>query len=290
VGRRRALMARGGKRPRRAWRRWLWLALALVVVGNLPLRFSLRLKLGVVSLLEPLLRGSRVVDGAVREWAEPLRRQEDLIAEAARLRAETAEHWALRVQIEELDQENARLRALLEMPERADGERVVAQVLARDARSWWSSLVIGHGEDRGLVPGLAVVTPAGMVGRTTSVGATAAQVLLLVDQTCKIAAMVQRTRAAGILEGASASPAGLRCRMRFIERGADVRAGDLVITSGLGSLFPKGILIGRIETVEMPDHGLYQEAWVMPAADLSDLEEVVVLRDRGGSAVEAEER
>ncbi len=124
----------------------------------------------------------------------------------------------------------------------------------------------------------AVVTTAGLVGKTISVTKTSCRVLLILDPNCKVSALVQETRdpgiVEGIFEGAGSTPA---CRMDFIGRDAKVFSGMTVITSGLGGVYPKGIRVGMLEPVVLNESGLYKSARLKPSVDLNRLEEVFVI-------------
>ena len=122
---------------------------------------------------------------------------------------------------------------------------------------------------------MAVVTSEGVVGRTVEVGPNHSKVLLLIDRTSSIDALIQRSRARGILKG---SPSG-RCLLEFVIRNADVKKGDLVISSGLAGAFPKGFLLGVVTEVVIASEGqgMFQTIEVSPSVDLDRLEEVLLI-------------
>jgi rod shape-determining protein MreC len=130
----------------------------------------------------------------------------------------------------------------------------------------------------GVTMNMAVISAAGLVGKTTEVGRHVARVLLAADPNCKVAAMIESTRDSGIMEGSThGNMEAARCTMQFINRNAKVELDDVVITSGLDELYPKGILIGRVVEVTEEEHGLYKSARLELAADLMRLEEVFVV-------------
>lgn len=267
---------RTGKRAKRR-RFWIGFFLVVVLIWNLPFRFSLRIRVGFVSLLEPILARVAWVDRQVEHWIEPLRSHAQLQEEVDDLQERIRLLTNVETERREMEQENLRLRRLLGYLPPPDHEMLVSRVIARDAHSWWRSLWIDHGATLGVVPDAAVVAPEGLVGRVLEVAPSASQVLLLIDPTCKVSARVQRSRDNGIVEGAWASDGRSLCKMTFIDRNADIQVGDTVVTSGLGQVFPGGILIGHVTEVLMPDHQLYMDAWIEPAVDFSHLAEVVIL-------------
>lgn len=219
---------------------------------------------------------SRWLEGAVdtlvalRDLPE---RNRELESEVARLR-QTA------IANEELRQENERLRALLHLRDDPGGlyaNGIVAAVIARSPDRWYDQLVINAGSADGVARGMAVVTPEGLVGRVSQTTAHEAVVLLLTNPDSGVGSMVQRatSRAQGVVLGAAASRSTLV--MQFFSRDADVVVGDIIITSGLGGTFPRGIAIGYATQVESAQEGLVRSAQVQPAADLDRLEWVMVI-------------
>jgi rod shape-determining protein MreC len=119
---------------------------------------------------------------------------------------------------------------------------------------------------------MAVIAPAGVVGRVVVPSASAAKVQLLIDRNAAIGALIERSRAQGVVVGAGDE----WLRMEYVSEVADVAPGDIVVTSGIDGIYPKGFIIGRIETVERSG-GAYKRILVRPAVDFSSLEEVLVV-------------
>lgn len=178
--------------------------------------------------------------------------------------------------LEELKLENARLRELLALRKRISGEAITGRVIGRDTSEWFQVFTIDRGASDDVQAGQAVVCADGVVGRVIQSSPNASRVLLVSDHNSGVAALVQRSRARGILEGTLEGNALLK----YVRRSDDVRVGDVVITSGLDGIFPKGLLLGRVSTVREEDHGLYQLAEVEPAVDFSKLEEVLVITSK----------
>jgi rod shape-determining protein MreC len=173
----------------------------------------------------------------------------------------------------ELERENGRLTELLSLRARLEGPVYGARVIARDPGPLAMTLTIDRGERDHVRRGMAVLAPAGVVGQVAEASHTAARVVLLTDHNSGIDAIVQRSRARGIVQGGNDGS----CQMNYLSRDADVAVGDQVITSGLDSVFPKGIVIGEVVEVGRRHRGLLQAAVVRPSVALDRLEEVLVV-------------
>lgn len=172
--------------------------------------------------------------------------------------------------------ENARLRALLRMKETLPGTSVPVSVIAEEATPWFRTVVVDRGSQDGIREGVPVVALNGVVGQVIKVGATSAKVLLLTDHASAMAATVQRSRARGVVKGKG----GDLCSLEFASRQDDIRLGDIVVTSGVGGVYPKGIPIGEVTMVKKGEYGIFQTVTVRPAVNLSRLEELLVLVSR----------
>ncbi len=161
---------------------------------------------------------------------------------------------------------------------RARGEvpMVPANIVAEDLSAWFRSVIIDQGSTTGIRPGMPVITDSGVVGVVQGTTPRAAKVLLIIDPQSRVDAYVQRTRAQGAVHGA----ADRLCDFEYVLRDQDVEVGDLLVTSGLGAVYPKGGVIGRVASgVRRPD-GLVQVARIEPAVDFRRLEEVFVILDQ----------
>lgn len=172
----------------------------------------------------------------------------------------------------EIQSENERLRGLLGIADVAKLEGVVARVVGRDATNWAKTVTINRGRSDGIRPGMAVVSGDGVVGQVVSASPSTALVLLMTDHASGIDAIVQGSRARGIVEGTGEA----LCRWRFVLADADAKIGDRVITSGLDGVFPKGLLLGIVTELGEVD-GLFRSIVVSPAARLSAIEDVFVV-------------
>lgn len=196
--------------------------------------------------------------------------------EAERLRQEVAELKRELLTVEEVAQENERLKALLAFKETTPLRQIPARVVARSATAWVQTVVLDRGAPDGVGLDSPVVTPAGVVGRVYEVGPRASRVLLLTDTNSAVDAIVQRTRAQVLVEGSH----GPTCRVLHVAREDEAAPGDRVVTSGLDGVFPKGLLLGEISRVEARPGQVFHPAVLVPSVDFSRLEEVfVILRE-----------
>ena len=227
-----------------------------------------------LEVMAPLQRASTAVGHAVggtwRGVGELMHSREENEALRQRVR-ELDQHVA---QLDEAELENARLRRLLDFREALHGDVLTARVIGRDATGVARTLVIDRGEADGVTKGAAVLAPEGIVGQIFLAGRHASRVLLVNDHNSGVDALVQRTRARGIVEGIVDDGCGLK----FVKRTEDVQVGDAVITSGLDGIFPKSLPIGHVVSVDKRGQGLFQYAEVAPRVDFSQLEEVLVTR------------
>ena len=178
------------------------------------------------------------------------------------------------LQAGETREENVRLRRLLVLRDRLPLATVSGEVIGREAGGWVRSLTVNRGRGDGIAQQTPVIVPDGLVGRVVQVHRAAAVVQLLNDPASTVGAVVQRTRTAGLVEG----DAGGTVRCKFMARdGASVTLGDLVVTSGLGTTFPKGLPVGRVVKVEDKGSALFHFAVLAPAVDFSRVEEVLLV-------------
>jgi len=173
--------------------------------------------------------------------------------------------------------ENERLHKLLTLKNDISVPSVVATVIGEDSAPWYRSIVIDRGSVDGLTEGMPVMATNGVVGRVVKVAASSSRVLLLTDHASSIAAMIQRSRARGVLKGKGSG----FCQLEFTVREDDVKVGDIVTTSGVGGVFKKGRILGEVTMVKKGEYGMFQTIDVRPAVNTFHLEEVLVLLQRG---------
>jgi rod shape-determining protein MreC len=164
------------------------------------------------------------------------------------------------------------LEKLLELRDRTSLQTTAAEIIGAAAIPDFWTVTIDKGTREGLRRDMAVIAPAGVVGRIVVTSARSAKVQLLVDRNAAAGALVERSRAQGVAVGLG----GERLELEYVSEVYDVVAGDVVVTSGIDGIYPKGFVIGRVEAVER-NGGAYKKITVRPAVDFSGLEEVLVV-------------
>jgi rod shape-determining protein MreC len=194
--------------------------------------------------------------------------------ENVRLRERTRALTQELERLTEVELENARLRRLLDFREALRGELLTARVIGHDATGLARTLTIDRGVDHGVSKGAATLAPEGIVGQVFLASDHAARILLISDHNSGVDALVQRSRARGIVQGTVDGG----CVLKYVKRTDDVQVGDLLVTSGIDGIFPKGLPVGRVISVDKRGQGLFQHAEVQPHVDFDALEEVLVTR------------
>jgi rod shape-determining protein MreC len=165
-----------------------------------------------------------------------------------------------------------RLQRLLNFRDQTPLDVVAAEVIGRNSNSWTEIIYINRGTRDRVAKGLPVVTHDGLVGQVVHAAPTLSQVMLLTDFRSGVDALVQRTRASGVVAGRGRNVAELR----FLPVGMDLQLGDRLISSGMGGVFPKGLIIGEVKDIHRNGRQT-QQVEIQPSVDFSHLEEVLVL-------------
>ncbi len=181
-----------------------------------------------------------------------------------------------RNQCMELALSNQRLRHLLNFKEKNPRPLLAAEVIGRDPSPWFKSVTIDKGTSEGVTAGAPVVMADGIVGMVTDASNHYAKVLLIIDQNSAVDVLLQENRARGVSKGASVD----ECRLDYVLRKYKIAAGDIVVSSGLDGVFPKGLRVGSVEKVVKRNAGVFQKVYVKPFVDFDKLEEVMVVLPR----------
>ena len=262
------------------YRRGVILATALLLAFSL-ITLQVRQERAVVAVtrqailfsITPFVKITAVIVGGVTSVWHDYVDLRNLQEENKHLRRDVGTLHRRIEQLEEQALETQRLQRLLALREVPQAQSLTARVMAKDATNWFKTVLVDRGSLDGVRRNQSVVAPDGLVGRVVEVTPASAKVQLLTDPVSAVGGLLQRTRVTGIVSG----NLGAGTRVRYLPLLADVAVGDLVVTSGMGGVFPKGIPIGRITTVERRSGALFQEATVQPTVDLSRLEEVLIL-------------
>ncbi len=202
--------------------------------------------------------------------------QSRLARENDELRKRVLELEANEVRSRAIDDENQRLTSLLELQEDQLKDGIAARVAARDPSSWFSEVVVDKGELDGVDDQTVAVVPQGVVGRVVAVAEHSARVRFVLDPESAVPVMLEASHAVGILYGES----GYTCTVRFLDHSVEVKEGELVLTSGLGDVYPRGLVVGRVVRNYGRTEALYQSVQVRPACEFGRLHEVLLVGKR----------
>lgn len=173
----------------------------------------------------------------------------------------------------EVELANRRLRKLLHFKQTLPEKVLAAEVIGEEPSAWFKTVIIDRGRADGVKKGLPAVMPRGIAGQVVEVAEHYSKVMLIIDPHSAVDALVQRTRARGIIKGAAED----RCRFEYVLRKDDVRIGDTVIASGLDGVYPKGLRVGRVTAVSGSTSEIFKHIMVVPFVDFGKLEELLVI-------------
>ena len=211
--------------------------------------------------------------GLYRDYVSLLAVRED----NDRLRGRIAELEEANLQYREALVASGHLQQIASMRDEFEIPMLPSEVVGLDVKPWFRSVLVDRGVSHGVRAGNPVITAEGVVGLVTATSRHAAKTMLLLDRQSAIDGIVQRSRARGIVRGRGTD----QLEFEFVVRGGDVVVGDVVITSGLGGVYPKGLRIGEVVEISDPAGGLLQTADLRPAVDFGRLEQVFLMMRRG---------
>jgi len=257
--------------------------LLLIVVFVLPASLARKGKGVVRGAVAPVERGTAGLGRRLSEAVSALRGiggaledNRELSLELVRLRADLN-------RLTDAEDDNQRLRRAFKFQHLSPHSMIPCDVVSRNISGWWNSVRIGKGSANGIAENHAVISPDGLVGKTTEVSKRTCDVLLVCDPACRVSAKIRGKDVFGLVRGAGVNLKGHPiARMDFIDKDAEIVAGDEVVTSGLsgeGGVFPKGVHIGYIVKAEKDRSGLFKKAQVAPSATVSLLDYVFVVSD-----------
>lgn len=261
----------------------LVVAVALAVVTTVIVALSGGATAGeniMSSILQPLRSGVAAMDRQALKIYNYIFSYEALEAENAALKAEILEMEADIRTAQELQRENQRLQQLLELSEQHDDYAFEpAYIISWDASSWRSSFTIGKGSNKGLEQGMCAITENGqVVGLITEVGANWATITTILDNGLEISASIASSGHTGVVQGTYQSEDTRLLRMNYLTHEAVIKNGDQVVTTG-STLYPKGLLLGKITNVSLDETGVAKFASLEASCSLEDLEQVFIITE-----------
>jgi len=252
--------------------------LLTLIFLNLPSQTVSRFKLAVGSLFLPLFGLASTTHQIANRAGDTFTSRSELIQQNEALRHEVEQLRLTQIKNEATARENARLRQLFGWQQKTTWKCKLASVIYRDPANWWRTIQIDKGSRDGLRAELPVLTTNGLIGKIVSVSATSSQVVLVGDPKCKVSVSVENPgHDMGIIDGAGAFDSSLVTMNCYSTRDTNLKPGQNVVTSGKGLIFPQVIPVGKIMDAKSIEYGLYTQARVKLAADLSDLDEVWVI-------------
>ena len=193
--------------------------------------------------------------------------------ENEQLRQELMKYKAANIEYREAVATNVRLQKLLELKESLPPPTMTAEIIGKDPSLWFRTLTINRGSSDGVQKGMPVVTVEGVVGQVLTSSPNYSKVLLATDPNSAIDIVTQKTRVQGIVKGLGREAFALH----YVLKSAVVEKGDYVLTSGLGGVFPKGLMVGTVSDIKKSRRGMFQDIEIEPAVDFSQLEYLIII-------------
>jgi rod shape-determining protein MreC len=228
---------------------------------------------GAMALFVPAETGIQTILHLPEKWIHDFSEFRRVHQENERLRKEMADLQLQVSKMQMIESDNLRMKEILKIKPPSQRSVRLVQVVAQDASTWNSTFLIGAGRQDGMAPDSPVVTPQGVVGRVVDVFPTRSRVLLAESPSSNVAVMDVRSQVRGVAVGTR----GPRLKMDFVASAADVQSGDLIVSSGMGGVFPRGYPVGTVVKKSIANNGLLLDLELAPAVDFGSVDFVYVL-------------
>lgn len=239
--------------------------------------------LSVIS--QPFLKLSTSVSESVNGFLDRFVRTEDVFLENEELRRQLREANDKLVEYENIKRENEQFREFLQLKENnPDYDFETATVIGRDSTSRFGSFTIDKGSVDGIEVADPVITSDGLVGIVWEVGLTYSHVRTVIDISVDVGVYSISTRDSGIVSGDIALSSEGLCKLRYLPKNSGISAGELIVTSGIGGVFPKNLVVGTVRSIELDSNGLSLSAAIEPAADIAGVTDVLVIKSFDGQS------
>jgi len=216
----------------------------------------------------------------IREYINGIFHLNQILAENKRLKEELSKLNSDKITIEEIKSENAKLKELLGLKDqiKLSASYEIAKVVQRSQEAWLNYFIIDKGEKNGVKKNMVVINNQGLIGYIIDTGTNWAKVITVLDPDFSASAMVVRTREIGVVRGSVNLLSKRLCELRYISKDSKVKLNDIVITSGMGEIFPKGIAIGKVVQIKNDKFELTKNIVIEPLVDIENVEYVMVLK------------
>ena len=234
---------------------------------------------------QPFLKMSTSVSDSVGGFLDRFARTEEVYLEKEKLKAKVQELEEALVDYENIKRENDQFREFLELKQNnPDYNFEPATVIGRDATNRFASFTIDKGSLDGIEMSDPVITSDGLVGIVWEVGLTYSHIRTILDISVEVGVYNIYTRDSGIVSGDIALSGDSLCKLSYLPKNSGIASGDLVVTSGIGGVFPKDLRVGTVRSVELDSNGLSLSAVIEPSADIANVTDVLVIKSFSGKA------
>ncbi len=226
-----------------------------------------------LTALKPVLEATHTIARTFARMGESVVDFWTTYREEGRFKNQVAELQSQLIQLDETKKENARLKKLLDFRSEVSGRTIAARVIGSDLSPWRRTLVLDKGKAQGIKKDMIVIVPEGLVGRIFEAGHSTSRAILLIDPDSRVSVLTDQTRGQGVAAGNGTQD----LKMTYLDLNLVVNVEETVLTSGSGGMFPKGLAVGKIESVAKDAGGLHLSAQIRPFVNFSKLEEVLCL-------------
>lgn len=244
----------------------------------------------VGTVVTPVVKASSVISDKVAGFFNMLLNANDIEKENEKLKSELAAAYEKLSDFEQYKNENEQLKEFLGIKEnRPDYKMESAAVIGRDSASRFASFIVNKGSTNKIELNDPVITSQGLVGYVSYVGPTYSVVTTILDPEFNAGAYNSRTQATGVISGDAALSKSGKTKLRLLPRDTALLSGDIIETSGIGGVFPEGILIGTVDAIKAENSGVSMYAEITPVVDVYNVTNVMILTDFSVKEIETEE-
>jgi rod shape-determining protein MreC len=255
---------------------FILLTILCVILITLNLRYEKILPFGksvVLEIISPIQKFTTTIINPFVRFIKTINKLSDILEENKLLKEKINLLLTENINLKELERENRELRELLGSSYYEKFELKLASVIGRTETDWKNTIFIDKGKNHNIKINMSVISQSGLIGKVIATSKNFSEIRLINDPNSSVAAMIQKTRKTGVIQGRGDEI----LNMDLISKEAEVEIGDVIITSGLGGIFPKGILIGRVYDIKNLDYKLYKFVEVLPSTNFKKLEEVLII-------------